>query len=75
MRPIHSKGMATTIQQCVDYRNRTVTANGKPSDLKKKFQRPLIREISMTKLGGTTWLIAGVDDLSDGKAKPCDPTS
>lgn len=70
-----SKGMATTIQQCVDYRNRTVTANGKPSDLKKKFQRPLIREISMTKLGGTTWLIAGVDDLSDGKAKPCDPTS
>lgn len=69
-----TRGMSITIQQCVDYRTRTVTTMGKPSELAKRFQKPLIREIDLTKLG-TTWLISGVDDLSDGKAKPCDPAS
>lgn len=69
-----TRGMSTTIQQCVDYRTRTVTTMGKPSELAKKFQKPLLREIDLTKLG-TMWLISGVDELSDRKAKPCDPSS
>jgi hypothetical protein len=69
-----TRGMSTVIQQCVNYRSRTVTAMGKPSELAKKFQRPLIREISMIKVGNVTWRIAGVDDLSDRKAEPCDST-
>jgi len=68
-----TQGMSTVIQQCVDYRSTTVTAMGKPSELAKKFQRPLVREISLKKVGNVTWLISNVDDLSDGKAKPCDP--
>jgi hypothetical protein len=64
-----TKGMATTIQQCVDYREVKGTQRGEPTKQAKKFQRPVLRQISMTRLG-TTWLIANIDDR---KGKPCDP--
>ena len=69
------RGLKVVIEQCVDYRTRTVTAGGKPSPLAPKFRKPLSRLVTMTRLGGSTWLIASVDDLSDGKANRCSPTS
>lgn len=59
------------VRQCVDHTVQTTTQYGKEVRPRKKFQRPVIREIQLSKPKGFDWLIYRLDDIQDGDAKPC----
>lgn len=69
---------ATSVQirQCIDYRAMTTTQHGKPTKPVATRQRPVLRELNLSKPSGYDWLIYGINESATGKPledKPCNP--
>lgn len=64
------------IRQCIDYRAMTTTQHGEPTKPIASRQRPVLRELNLSKPEGYDWLIYGINEAANGKEledKPCNP--
>ncbi|MGL5826814.1 MAG: hypothetical protein ACRCYU_18685 [Nocardioides sp.] len=68
---ISDQGTSVEIEQCIDYTLVERTQNGQP--IKRPSPTPQLRTLQLSKPKGFNWLIYGVVELVDGKAKPCKP--
>ena len=66
-------GLSVVIDQCVDYTTVKVTQRGEAAQPVRWQQKPNLRTITLEKPEGSEWLIYGVVDASNGKARPCAP--
>ncbi|UUZ59588.1 hypothetical protein [Nocardioides sp. B-3] len=77
-RSVTETGSGVVIMQCVDYRSTTTTQNGNPTQPIESRQKPVLREINLSKPEGYGWLIYAINatpGANGKKDKPCDPTS
>ena len=77
-RRISDSGSGVVIVQCVDYRSTTTTQHGKPTTPIKARQKPVLREINLSRPQGYDWLIYGINATPGAggkKDEPCNPTA